>query len=485
MKILVGYLPLKSEKGIATLGQNRQFQYFSNATFIFPLVPASAATLLKKHNYQILWKDSIAEHLDEEQFLEYLKQEQPDLIAVETKTPAIKKNWKTINKIKETFPEIKIVLMGDHPTVLPEESLNYSKADYIITGGNYDFMLLSLANHLKNNEQLPKGIYYKEDDEIKNTGKFELNNNLDELPFIDREITKCFIDYQKEYNIKVRPFAYILSARDCWWGKCKFCVWNHTLYPQCKIRSPENVLDEIGELINKYKVKEIFDDAGTLPTGNWLKTFCKGMIERGYNKKITFSCNMRFGILKQEDYNLMKKANFRLLKFGLESANQETLDKLNKGIKVEDIKQGCEMAKKAGLTVHLTMIIGYPWETKAQALNTYNLAKKLMLSGKADVLQSTILVPYPGTPLWYEAKEKEQFLIDPKDYEAYDMSKIILKTPDMSPEQVKNICNQIYRIFINPKYIYQHLKKIKSFEDIKYTLNGTKAILGHLVDFKE
>ena len=485
MKVLIGYLPLKSSKGIATLGQNRQFQYFTNPTFIFPLVPASAATLLKENGYQVLWKDSVAENIDEEKFLTYIEKHKPDLIAIETKTPAIKKNWKTINNIKEKHPEIKIAIMGDHVTVFPEESLENSKVDYVITGGNFDFQLLDLCNHLSKKTNLLKGIYYKSNNKIISTGKFELTKDLDSLPFIDRELTQCFELYQKEYNIIEYPFAYILSTRDCWWGKCKFCVWNHTLYPVCKIRSPENVLDEIGMLIEKYQVKEIFDDAGTLPVGKWLRTFCKGMIQRGYNRKIKFSCNMRFGTLKQEDYNLMKKAGFRLLKFGLESGNQETLDKLDKGIKVEDIEQGCAMATKAGLTVHLTMIVGYEWETKKQALNTYKLAKKLMHTGQAHVLQSTTLVPYPGTPLWDLAKKNNSFLFDPFDYEKYDMSQIILKTPDMTPEQVQGVCNKIYKIFIHPRYVLNHLKKIKNIKDVTYTLKGAKAIVGHLTDFKE
>ena len=57
---------------------------------------------------------------------------------------------------------------------------------------------------------------------------------------------------------------------------------------------------------------------------------------------------MRFGALEQDDYNLMKKAGFRLLKFGLESANQETLDKLNKGIKIKDIEIEIPAFKRNG-----------------------------------------------------------------------------------------------------------------------------------------
>ena len=139
------------------------------------------------------------------------------------------------------------------------------------------------------------------------------------------------------------------------------------MFPKFRVRSVENVLDEIGMLIEKYNAREIFDDSGTLMIGEWLKQLCEGLISRGYNKKIRYSCNMRFGALDQEDYVLMKKAGFRLLKFGLESGNQDTLNKLDKGIKVGDIVEGCKMAQKAGLTVHLTMIVGYPWETNAPA----------------------------------------------------------------------------------------------------------------------
>lgn len=192
---------------------------------------------------------------------------------------------------------------------------------------------------------------------------------------------------------------------------------------------------------------------------------------------------MRFGALKQEEFDLMKKAGFRLLKFGLESANQKTLDRLNKGIRVEDILNGCEMAKKAGLTVHLTMIVGYPWENKEDALRTFELAKELMQNGKADLLQATVLIPYPGTPLWKEAKENDWFLFNPKEYERYDMREPILKTENSDANEVVNICGKIYTIFLTPSYIFQRTKNMRSWNDFKFNLRGLKAVFGHLKDF--
>ena len=208
------------------------------------------------------------------------------------------------------------------------------------------------------------------------------------------------------------------------------------------------------------------------------------MIGSGYNKKVIYSCNMRFGAVGLEEYKLMKEAGFRLLKFGLESANQKTLDRIDKGIKVSDIEEGCKLAKKAQLEIHLTMMVGYFWETRQEALNTLNLAKKLMLNGHADILQSTVVIPYPGTPLYEEAIKEDMLLVDKYDYESFDMAKPILKTPDMAPEKVMSICDSIYsKIFLSPRYIIRHLSKMRSMDDIKYTLNGVKAVIGHMKDF--
>ncbi|MFH0831820.1 MAG: hypothetical protein V1886_03070, partial [archaeon] len=106
----------------------------------------------------------------------------------------------------------------------------------------------------------------------------------------------------------------------------------------------------------------------------------------------------------------------------------------------------------------------------------------LMQNGYADILQSTVLVPYPGTALWKEALQKKWFSINPKDYEKYDMSQPILKTP-MPAEEVEKICNSIYQIFLTPQYIWQRIKSIRNFKDIMFILKGAKAVLGHLRDF--
>ena len=74
MKIMIAYPPIESSKGIPLLSQNRQFQFFSNPTYIFPVIPASAATLLKSKGYEVIWKDGIAENLTAEEFYSFFQQ---------------------------------------------------------------------------------------------------------------------------------------------------------------------------------------------------------------------------------------------------------------------------------------------------------------------------------------------------------------------------------------------------------------------------
>jgi radical SAM superfamily enzyme YgiQ (UPF0313 family) len=485
MKIAISYPPLESKKGTACLTQNRQFQWLNNPTYIYPVIPATAATLLKENGYEILWDDAIAQELSYEKWKERIIREKPNVIAVETKTPVIKMHWKIINELKtEADWKLKIVLMGDHVTALPEESLNKCNVDYVLTGGDYDFMLLNLANHLEKNESLEGGFWWKENGEIKNSGQSDISkHNLDTLPLIDRELT-CWKDYaNKNGNFKHRPGAYIMSARDCWWGKCAFCAWT-IFFPGEKFRtmSAEKALDEVGNLI-KLGAREIMEDSGTLPLGAWLQEFCQGMTERGYNKKVTISCNMRInGIKDLATWQMMKNAGFRFILFGLESANQETLDKINKELKVEEIEPGLKMCKDALLEPHITAMVGYPWETKEMAGATINMAKNLFKRGYVDTIQGTIVIPYPGTPLYKYCQENNLFLTE--DYSSFDQREMVMKSP-LSSEETKGLVQDLYKSFMSFEFIWRKITSLRTLDDVKFIFMAGWKWMGKMMDFRK
>ena len=148
------------------------------------------------------------------------------------------------------------------------------------------------------------------------------------------------------------------------------------------------------------------------------------------------------------------------------------------------LKKDVGQPKNAGLEIHLTMMVGYPWETRAEAEITAALANRLMRKGFASMLQSTVVIPYPGTALFEEAVQKNWFLIDSSDYEKMDMSQPVLKTPDMLPQDITGICRKIYRSFLSPAYLFRQTLKIRNFDDVRFYLRGLKPVFGHLSDFK-
>ena len=481
-RVCISYPPL-SGPGSPMLTQNRQFQWYHAPSYIYPLVSASAATLLAQDGFDVLWNDAITMGWSREQFNDFIQREQPDLIALETKTPVVRQHWRTVNEMKNLAPHCRTVLVGDHVTALPLETTRESHVDYVISGGDYDVSLLALARHLRDGAPLPPGVHYRDGDAVRDTGPFCLDHDLNDLPFIDRCLTQAH-RYGEKWR-KRSPFFYTMAGRDCPWARCTFCAWT-TLYPRFRVRRPEHLLDEIGFLIEEHGAREIFDDTGTFPAGGWLRRFCQGMIERGYSEHILFSCNMRYGYIGQPDLlDLMKRAGFRKLKMGLESANQPTLDRLNKGITVEQITEESRLISEAGLDIHLTVMVGYPWETRDDAGRTVDLARELMARGHAEMLQSTIIVPYPGTPLHAQAVEEGWFRpdVDPLAYERYDMREPVLAVPDMSPAEIMGLSAQVYRSFLSPRFVWRNLRQVRSWHDLDYVWRGAKAVTGHLRDF--
>lgn len=504
-KIAVGYPPIETKKGVPLLSQNRQFQFFNAKTYIYPMVPAYAASQAQAKGYDVVWMDGIAEEKTYDEWVSELSTEKPDLLMMETKSPVVKAHWKIVADLKKKFPNMLIVMVGDQVTWAPKETMDACPVDYIITGGDYDFMLSDLADSITKGETLVGGIWGRKGDRhvklsdfIKyessdKTGEKEAywvsgplrqTHNLDDLPFVDRDLTKWELYAYANGNYKYTPATYMYSGKDCWWNRCTFCVWDHTINPMGTYRrfSPERLFAEVKHVVDNYGVREIFDDAGTLFVGPPLKKFCNLLIESGYNKKVVFGCNMRLNALTQEYYDLMGKANFRFILYGMESGNQYTLDKLDKGLKVHQIEEGVRMAKKAGLEPHLTIMLGYPWETEEMAKNTIAIAKRMFKKGYVDTMQATIVIPYPGTPLYKECIENDWLMVEPDDYEAFDMRGPVMKVP-FSQEKLLELTQELYSSFFTPQYIFRKVISVRNKDDVKFLFYSAWKLVGHLLDF--
>jgi radical SAM superfamily enzyme YgiQ (UPF0313 family) len=241
-------------------------------------------------------------------------------------------------------------------------------------------------------------------------------------------------------------------------------------------------LDEISQLVDKFKVREIMDDTGCVPAGEWLRNFCNGFIARSLEQKIYLDCNMRFGALSIEDFKLMKKANFRLLLFGLESANQKTLEKINKNLKVERIIEDCRNATRAGLFPHITIMFGYPWESYEDALKTLKLGTWLLKKGLAYTMQATMVIPYPGSQLFEECKRGG--LLNTLDWDKFDMKHPVMKS-NIPEERIMKLVQGMYKVSFSPEFIFRKIFSLKDYDDLNYYLRAIKKVTGHLFDFRK
>lgn len=253
-----------------------------------------------------------------------------------------------------------------------------------------------------------------------------------DLPVPDRVWTNAKDKrYQTNGNFKYRPGTYIQSASNCWYGRCTFCA------ERGKVNQVRDVADVINELkhIQVEGYKEVFDDSGTFPVGDWLNEFC-AYKSHPVLKKLHFSCNMRFGT--GVDYTMLKDSGFRMLLYGLESANQSTLDRLNKGVDVNAVIPELKEASRIGLEPHICIITGFPWESEKEELRTLKLVHRLLRKGYAKTAQAA--------------------LYDVEGETACDRQAV----------------KKIYRAGLYPDFWFNKCKDIKGWEDFIYLMRGIK-----------
>jgi radical SAM superfamily enzyme YgiQ (UPF0313 family) len=223
----------------------------------------------------------------------------------------------------------------------------------------------------------------------------------------------------------------------------------------------ERSLDEYEDLINRHGVKEIFDDSGVWYRGKEARQFAQGIIDRGLHKRgCYFGINTRFEYLDEDTIKLMGKANFRFILLGYEAADEETLQRLNKGYQLQHVENCLKWMTKYGMHPHLTIMVGYYWQTQEQLDNTVSEVKRLMISGLARTLQVTLCTPLDFTPYHQECIKNGILLTD--NYDDFDMSKLIVRTP-IPHDQYYKAVREMYSVAFHPLFILRQVRFLFSF----------------------
>lgn len=155
MRVAIVYPPFTQNGAFPLLTQNRQFKYTASGEIrIYPVIPATAATILKEAGHSVLFLDGMNERLSFREFNRRLLGFAPELVVFETKAPLLKRHSEYIDWLKSRT-DTSTVLVGDHITFFPEESMSGSRVDYCVVGGDYDVSLAQLAAHLEGTGKCP------------------------------------------------------------------------------------------------------------------------------------------------------------------------------------------------------------------------------------------------------------------------------------------------------------------------------------------
>ena len=375
-----------------------------------------AAVTPKKHSIKMV--DEATEKIDFDEDI--------DLVAISTLTRSAPRAYQIADEFRKRGK--KVVLGGWHVSALPEEAKQH--ADSIVIGEGED-TFPQLLKDLENNKLRP--IY--EQDKIV---------DLDKVPILSKEERKKY---------KSGPFAQSIQiSKGCPIG-CNFCSISYRKFGNIhRKRSVENVIKELQTI--PQKLISFADPSLTIDT-KYTKELFKAL--KGENK--IFSCEGNANVLERDDelLKLASEAGCTGWYVGFESVNQATIDSIGKSTnKVENYKSVIKKIHDHGMRVEGAFIFGFDTDTTKVFDDTINTIKNWEL----DLLDISILTPYPGTPLFDHLDKDNRILT--RDWELYDSIHVVHKPKQMTPEKLADGVQKVWEEFYSPlKTIKRVAKSVK------------------------
>ena len=289
-----------------------------------------------------------------------------------------------------------VIYGGPDPSTAPDKYLKKGFGDYVVMGEG-ERTALELIRTLDRGD-LPldlKGLAFLNGDSVVTTPQRELQRDLDSILPPARDL----IDNERYKEVWREDHGYaltsVMTTRGCPYG-CFFCSEKLVFGRRYTVRSADNVVGELEDIIRKYGYDRVWfaDDIFPLRKERTLQ-ICKEIIDRALN--FTWSCLARADLVDEEALASMKRAGCEIVFFGVESGSQRMLDAMNRMMTIEQIVSGVSAAKRVGLKVHAFMMVGFPSENYDSLKQTIDFLKEL----SPDEFSFTVAYPLPGTELFH------------------------------------------------------------------------------------
>jgi anaerobic magnesium-protoporphyrin IX monomethyl ester cyclase len=416
MKLLLVNTPIDLHD---TLGR------FSSLSADLKMVPSGLAYLaavVREAGVEVKILDQYAEGLSLDQISELIKDFSPDLIGYGATTPNYFAAINMVHEVRKRHPQIRTVLGGHHPSIFSEETLRNEAVDFVIRDeGEYPLVALCKAiERGDGNFAGIAGLSYKTD-----AGQIHHNEksppvDVNMLPLPAYDLLPVSLYGSPAYTHFASPVIQMVASRGCPFS-CSYCInAEMNIAAKYRRRNIDSVVSEMEMLIHKYGARQIQFWDPIFPQGaKHAVAFCEEVIRRGLHKKIVWNSTTRAEMLTEESIRLMARAGCRGLGFGIESGVQELLQRVGKKQGLDNIRRACTLCKKNGIVLAGAFIIGFPGETREMTRMTIEYAKSLDI----HYAQFSIMVPYPGTPLYRELKDGGELLGEgEQDFARYNQS---------------------------------------------------------------
>jgi hopanoid biosynthesis associated radical SAM protein HpnJ len=361
-----------------------------------------------------------------------------ELVIIHTSAPTLRGDAQLAEALKSQNRDVQIGLVGAQAAVLPAETLAASEAIDWVGRKEFDYTCRDVAAGLPFEEIT--GLSFRRDGKFVDNPERALIQDFDELPSVmdvyrrDLTIENYFIGYLKH------PYVSHYTGRGCP-AQCSFCLWPQTVGGnKYRARTPENVAREMTRAKELFpQVKEFFFDDDTFTAYQpRAREIAKHLGKLG----ITWSCNARANV-NRETLETMRDNGLRLLLVGYESGNQQILDNIKKGVRLEEAREFTKNCRELGITIHGTFILGLPGETPATIRETIEFAKRLDVFS----IQVSLAAPYPGTELYRQARENGWFAADSMLVDEHGQQIAALEYDGLSREEIFASVEKFYRAY--------------------------------------
>jgi len=382
-------------------------------------------------------------------------------VIIHTSTPSLKNDCRVAEAIKAQRPDTCIGFVGAHAAVLPTETLKTSTAIDWVGRKEFDFTCKEVAEGRPLKDVT--GLSFRDaEGRIRHNPERELIHDMDVLPWVadvyrrDLAIENYFIGYL------LHPYVSLYTGRGCP-AQCTFCLWPQTIGGhKYRVRSPQNVAEEMAYMKKLFpQVREFFFDDDTF-TANLprAREIAKKLAPLG----LTWSCNSRAN-LDADTIRSFKDSGLRLFLVGYESGNADILQRIKKGVTLDEMRRFTRACHQAGVVIHGTFILGLPVETRESIENTIRFAKELDVFS----LQVSLAAPYPGTELFEMARQNGWFAQKDKTAIVHQdgFQDSSLEYPGLNKEEIFEAVDRFYRAYyLRPKPILRIIKTMLADKDV-------------------